>query len=544
MIRSLLTAVCALTCSGLTFGQGVNFTNSPEPRSENRRIVPAEYRTVSTDFESLKAYLSQAPNANNTSVRNSNFTIEIPTPGGASALFKIVASSVMSPALQEKFPNIKTFKGQGTGEFRAATIRLDFTEKGFHAQVLQAGNSFYIDPYAEGDLNTYIVYTREAFYAQTDKVMPECEPRENSATGPPQPEDRRITDPDNRGQRPMRETPFLQSASRTSNGTQLRTYDLALACTGEYASYHGGTTSGAMSAMTTTMNRVNGVFERDLSLEMIMVDDNDDLIFLNSSTDPYSNGNGGAMLSQNQEACDDEIGSSNYDIGHVFSTGGGGVAYLASVCNSSIKAGGVSGQFNPVGDPFDIDYVSHEMGHQWGARHTQNNSCNRTASAAYEPGSASTIMGYAGICPPNIQSNSDDHFHNHSFNEMYSFSVNGSGNTCATTSSTGNTPPDVTLISGGFYIPVETPFELTADATDSDGDELTYCWEQYDLGPATAASDNNLTDPSGNAPIFRSFSPESSPTRVFPRITDLVNNTTIIGEHLPTYSRDLTFRCT
>src|SRR6056297_310062 len=153
-------------------------------------------------------------------------------------------------------------------------------------------------------------------------------------------------------------------------------------------------------------------------------------------------------------------------------------------------------------------------------------------------------MGYAGICPPNIQSNSDDHFHNHSFNEMYSFSVNGSGNSCATISSTGNTPPDVTLIPGGFFIPIETPFELTSDATDVDNDELTYCWEQYDLGPATASSDDDLTNPSGNAPIFRSFSPVSSPTRVFPRITDLVNNTTIIGEHLPTYSRDLTFRCT
>src|SRR5690606_7688340 len=138
------------------------------------------------------------------------------------------------------------------------------------------------------------------------------------------------------------------------------------------------------------------------------------------------------------------------------------------------------------------------------------------SGAAFEPGSASTIMGYAGICAPNIQNNSDDHFHNHSYNEMVNFTVNGNGNSCAVTSSNGNTPPSVTVPAGGFFIPKQTPFELIAAATDPDDDMLTYCWEQYDLGPATASVDANLTDPSGNAPIFRSWPPTANDTRVFP----------------------------
>ena len=331
---------------------------------------------------------------------------------------------------------------------------------------------------------------------------------------------------------------------QVSNGTQLRTYDLALACTGEYAQFHGGTVPLVMSAMTTTMNRVNGIYRSDVCLRMLMVANNDDLIFLNAITDGYTNNDGGAMLGENQTKVDLIIGSANYDIGHVFSTGGGGIASLVSFVIISFKARGVTGQGSPIGDPFDVDYVAHEMGHQWDADHTQNNSCNRISSAAFEPGSASTIMGYAGICSPNLQSNSDPYFHNHSYNQIVAYSVTGNGNTCATITGASNSPPSITMPSGGFAIPRSTPFELTASATDPNGDAMTYCWEQYDLGPATAGGDINLTNPSGNAPIFRSWDPTPSSTRVFPRLSDLVNNTTVIGELLPTYARDLTFKLT
>jgi hypothetical protein len=536
-----LTALSALFFALSVFGQSPEWKTVQEPIRENRQIIPSSYELLGVDLDELKTYLLQAPSGTGILPKYSDFILSIPTPDGEMADFRITQTPVMAPELQERYPQIRTFTGQGTGAYAGALAKFDFTTKGFHAQILLSGKSYYIDPYSPEDLEIYLVYSREAFYASTDKSMPQCTVEDGHVSAPPAPEDWFDgTDPQGR---PIPVLSQPQGIDRTVNGSQLRTYALALACTGEYASFHGGTTTAVMSAFTTTMNRVNGLFERDLSLTMVMVADNDELINLNAATDPYTNSDVFALLEENQTVCDAEIGSANYDIGHVFGTSGGGVAYIQAVCDNSIKAGGVSSLPNPVGDPFDVDYVCHELGHQWGANHTQNNACNRSSGAAYEPGSASTIMGYAGICPPNLQFNSDDHFHNHSFNEMYSFSVLGSGNTCATTSSTGNIPPSLSVPTGGFFIPISTPFELTATATDPDDDELSYCWEQYDLGPATASGDANLTNPSGNAPIFRSWSPTSNPTRVFPRLSDLVNNTTVIGELLPTYSRDLTFRC-
>jgi len=532
--------ICLIGVSELN-SQTLTWSESGEPRSQKRHIIPSSYKVFSTNFIELKSVFQTAPDRTEITVKNSQFIIEIPAPTGELMSFRVVEHTIMAAELQAQFPNIRTFAGQGMGENGSSTARFDYTTKGFHAQIIGPSGSFYIDPYSPSDLDTYIVYTKDAFYENTNKIFPDCNPLGASTTKPFQ-IDAPEFQPENSSGRGL---PDLDhSGIRTSNGSSLRQYDLALACTGEYASFHGGTIPEVMSAFTTSMNRINGVFIREMSLEMIMVDNTDELIFLNSSTDPYTNNDTFAMLDENQETCDDVIGSSNYDIGHVFATGGGGVAYLQSACNSFVKAGGVSSLPSPVGDPFDIDYVSHEFGHQWGGNHTQNNSCNRSSSDAFEPGSASTIMGYAGICPPNLQTNSDDYFHNHSFNEMYNFSVIGSGNSCATTISSGNIPPSVIVPDGGFFIPVETPFELTATGADSDGGDLTYCWEQYNLGPATSSGDSNLDNPSGNAPIFRSWNPVESPTRVFPRISDLVNNTTALGETLPTYTRDLTFRCT
>ena len=306
--------------------------------------------------------------------------------------------------------------------------------------------------------------------------------------------------------------------------------------------YHGGTVAGVMAEYNTAMARINGVFERDANITMQLVANNDQIIFLNAATDPFTNNNIGGMLDQNQSVCDNTIGTTNYDIGHVFSTGGSGVAYWRSACSTQgIKAGGSTGLLDPTGDPFWIDFVAHEMGHQFGASHTQNNdNCNRADHAAMEPGSASTIMGYAGICFPSVQTNSDDHFHAYSIQEMASH-ITGGGGTCATITPNGNNAPTVTISSGSYNVPANTPFVLTAIGSDPDStNQLSYCWEQMDNQVAVMPPSPNST----GGPAFRSISPHLSPSRYFPNLNAVANNASPTWEVLPAVTRQMNFRCT
>ncbi len=487
-----------------------------------RYIIPQAYRTLKLNFEGIQNFLSEAPMEFNENTRSNLVILHLPMPDGSMQRFSIVESPIMAPELAVKYPEIKTYLGKGIDD-PYASIRFDLTPLGFHAMVLSPNGNVFIDPYSLGDIENYISYFTKDFF--NDQKTFECE----------------VISDESR----LNELNYLrESMILTPTGPQLRTYRLALACTGEYTSFFGGTVPLAMAAIVTSVNRVNGVYEKEVAVRMVLVANNDTLVFTNAATDPYSNYDGGAMLGQNQITVDARIGSPNYDFGHVFSTGGGGVAYLAVVCVNGFKARGVTGSGAPVGDPFDIDYVAHEMGHQFSGNHSFNGTAgacsggNRNASTAYEPGSGSTIMAYAGICSPqNLQNNSDPYFHVINFDEIVAFTNFGSGNGCAVLTNTGNGAPTVTVPTGGFYIPKSTPFSLTGSATDPNGDSLTYSWEEFDLGPAGAPG-----TPSGNAPIFRAWTPTANPTRYFPRLQNLLNNTTVIGEILPTYTRVLTFR--
>ena len=403
---------------------------------------------------------------------------------------------------------------------------MDFTPAGFHAIIFTSEGTIYIDPYSQITSEHYISYYKKNFIPSESNIFSEID----------------VLGTDSETAREI--------ARLVNNGIELlapvnlRTYRLACAATGEYTAFHGGTKPLGLAAVVTAMNRVNGIYEKEVAVRMVLIANNDTLIYTNASTDPYSNNDGGVMLGQNISNLSTVIGNANFNIGHVFSTGGGGVAYLGCVCTSN-KAGGVTGLFNPIGDPFYVDYVAHEMGHQFGANHSFNGnagSCgggNRNGSTAYEPGSGSTIMAYAGICSPqDLQNFSDDYFHLVSLLEITAF-VSGTGNSCAAATATGNNTPVVTVPAGGFTIPIGTPFSLTGSATDADNDPLTYYWEEWDLGPEGAPN-----SPSGNAPIFRSFKGTSSSTRIFPKVSNLINNTSTIGEILPTYSRTINFRLT
>ncbi|MBE0550991.1 MAG: hypothetical protein IH619_01245, partial [Ignavibacterium sp.] len=436
-----------------------------------RHIVPQLYRTIKLDVNGMKNFLSEAPLEFSDETRSKLVVLYLPMPDGSQQRFSIVESPIMAPELASKYPEIRTYMGKGIDD-PYASVRFDFTIFGFHAMILSPEGNVFIDPYSLGDTQNYLsYYTRD--YLNTSKSF-ECE----------------LISDESR----LNELNYLkQNMILTPTGPQLRTYRVAVATTGEYTAFFGGTVPQGLAAVVTSVNRVNGVYEKEVAVRMVLVANNDTLIFTNAATDPYTNFDGGAMLAQNQTTVDARIGSANYDFGHVFSTGGGGVAYLGVICVAGLKARGVTGSGAPVGDPFDIDYVAHEMGHQFSGNHSFNGSAgacsggNRNASTAYEPGSGSTIMAYAGICSPqNLQNFSDPYFHSINFDEIVSYTNFGSGNGCAVITATGNSAPVVTVPTGGFYIPKSTPFSLTGSATDANGDALVYCWEEFDLGPAGA----------------------------------------------------------
>jgi subtilisin-like proprotein convertase family protein len=495
---------------------------SEVPAHGQRHIVPQRYRTLRLALPAMQALLAQTHKPEGEAGPSPEVVLAIPLPDGGMGRFAVRETPVMAPALQARYPEIRCYTGRGLDD-PGATAKFDLTPVGFHAQLRSRGQSpVYIDPYAQGDAAHYIVYHKKDFRKKDHAAHFSCGVEASESADFQE-----------------NTTPNAAAAETESQGDcVLRRYRLALACTGEYGQFHGGTKPLVLAAMNTSMNRVNGVYEDEIAVTMQLVPNNDTLIFLNGGSDPYSNGNGGTMLGQNQTVCNNRIGVANYDIGHVFGRGSGGIAGLGVVCTSD-KARGVTGQNEPIGDPFDIDYVAHEMGHQFGANHTQNNDCNSELVASMEPGSASTIMGYAGICAPNVQSNSDAYFHAISLEEMGEFITTQAGNTCPVKTVTGNGAPTVSAGSD-FHIPRNTPFALTAFGSDPDNDPITYCWEQMDPQFATMPPSPN----SATGPLFRSFLPSPSPTRTFPRLQDIVNNVTPTWERLPNVARTLNFRVT
>jgi Metallo-peptidase family M12B Reprolysin-like/Immunoglobulin I-set domain/Ig-like domain CHU_C associated len=478
-------------------------------------VRPARFQPAVLDENVLLQTLRAAP-LEFTPQAAAGLWLTIPRPDGAWETFEIVESPVMEPGLAAQFPQIKTYRGQGLDD-PSATIRLDHTPQGFHAQVLSPRGAYYIDPYSRANTTLYSVYFKR------DHIAPQQWFCETPASEPI------IVPAGGYGER---------------NASPLRTYRLACAADGEYTTFQGGTVALGQAAVITAINRVTGVYETEMAVRMTLVASNSSIIYTNSGTDPYTNNNGGTMLGQNQTTCDGVIGSANYDIGHVFSTGGGGIAGLGVVCVTGNKARGVTGNPSPTGDSFWIDYVAHEMGHQFGANHTFNSSTsncgggNRSSSHAYEDGSGSTIMAYAGICgADDLQPHSDPYFAFDSLGAINSYITGGGA--CSVNTATGNNAPTV-VAGAASTIPARTPFTLTAQGSDVNGDPITYCWEERDLGVSTtlAAGDN------GTSPIIRSFNPTTSPSRTVPRLSTLLGGAAAPGEILPTTTRTLNWRVT
>lgn len=534
MIRTItiLAALIALTSIPVSAQSGDSWTDIPAERAANvqgeRRISPRQARVLHLDRDGMHQLLQAAPMAMAQEAAMSGIVIELPSPDGMMKGFRVVETPVMHPDLQARFPEIRTYSGMGMED--GGLLKMDLTPHGFHAMVLEpGGDDWFIDPLAFGDNVYHQSYYRKNFSKTLPAGFMGC--------GYEQVNDI------NQAQKQTRQWIAQMGEDRVGD-CQLRTYRLALACTGEYANYHGSNTTNnnksfAAAAMATSLNRVNGIYERDVTLTMVLVANNDNLIYLNGATDPYTNNNGGTMLTENNNNCNAVIGSANYDIGHVFSTGGGGVAYLNSPC-TSIKAGGVTGSGAPVGDPFDIDYVAHEMGHQYGGNHSQNNNCNRAASAAVEVGSGITIMGYAGICAPDVAAHSIAMFGGYSMQEIAANITAGASSGCPVTTPISNSQP--TANAGADYvIPKSTPFILTGSGTDANsGNVLTYSWEQMDNAVATQPPVSTNT----GGPAWVPLLPQNTPVRYMPNLPAVIANTTPTWEVLSSVARTLNFRLT
>ncbi|RNL93428.1 T9SS C-terminal target domain-containing protein [Sinomicrobium pectinilyticum] len=474
------------------------------------------------ELNTLQKNLGTTPGMRTTLQGKGKKIVSFPVKDGAIEDFEVTEIRFLPEKLSQKYPGIRSYSGRSMANPQTE-IRFSMDDFGFHGVIHDKAGTYYINP-DDQNKDIYFLASRQSFspYAREFECMAKEEARVMG----------------------------LKSSitQRGPDDGQMRTFRLALACTGEFAQYHinaAGVNNGTnaqkkaavLSAMNTIMTRVNGIYERDLSLTMQLIDNNDELIFLDPDTDGMTNNAGRTLIDEIQPVIDNLIGTGNYDIGHVFSTGAGGIAQLNSPCTAS-KAMGVTGTSSPVGDPFTIDYVAHEMGHQFGATHTFNNNCGgeRSNGTAVEPGSGSTIMAYAGICPPNVQNNSDPYFHAVSIAQIWENITEGNS-TCATLENTGNRAPSADA-GADYVIPAGTPFMLSGTASDPDGDALSYNWEQ---------TDNQIYEgypeaSSAGGPVFRSYSPNGEPIRYFPRLNDILSGELAnTWEVLPSVQRELNF---
>lgn len=489
-----------------------------------RKDIPKKYNILSTNFEYFKTKIVNAPLVD--SGIESNLIINFPTQNSDVEKFKIWEAPVMDAELSAQYPDIKSYVGKGIND-PTAIIRFSVTSFGLTSITLSGNHdTTIIEPYTK-DLNNYIVFSKSAL-ENSDGFM--CNVKSVQS------------DPIN----------YKESDNNLNNyrinDSKLRKYRIVLASTVEFSTFHinraGHSNStdavkrqDVISAMNVSLTNINAVYETDIAVRFILVSQSSNVIFLYS--DSFTNSTASMLIEESKTVIGDAVLSSLYDIGHTLATCEGGIAGVGVTCGIG-KARGCSGTSTPVGVKFDINILAHEIGHQFGANHTYNSSsCGvRESGSSFEPGSGSTIMGYAGICTGNnVVNDSNSYFNWHSISQMNTHMLSDD---CAPKTTTTNTPPGVES-PASYTIPRGTAFKLFGSSTDADVTGYTYCWEQSDAELSTQPPTVN----NSKGPNFRSFPPSSQSFRFFPRLEDVLNNDlSPTWEVIPNVARILNFKFT
>ena len=527
LMKKGLLFIALLTLVNLSIAQeNISYWSSTVKRSnavtvENKKAL-SKIKLFALDIDYLKSILVSAPKKG--SLIASNVIVSFPDADGEFEKFSVLENSNMDPELEAKYPGINSYVGQGIDD-PTAIIYFSVSPLGLQTMLIRANKSaVFIEPYTT-DQSSYVVYRKSD--KMTNLQPFECAVIAAVNSGVP------------------------STARPNADDGFLRNFRLALSVTGEYTAFFGGTKPLALAGINASMTRVNGVFEIDLGIHMTLIANNDLVIYTNAATDPYSAagaGAGGAWNQELQTTLTNVIGSAFYDVGHLFgaSGGGGNAGCIACVCVNPTGGAplGKGSAFTspadaiPQGDNFDIDYVAHEFGHQFGGNHTFTFN-NEGTGVQMEPGSGNTIMGYAGITgSTDVQAHSDAYFHAISIQQITNYVK---VTTCQTNTATGNAIP--TANAGLDYTtPKGTPFMLTGSGTDANGDILTYCWEQMNSG-APATTFPSVTATSGTA--FKSFLPSTNPIRYFPQLSTVKTGATSwTWEAVPNVARTMSFRFT
>lgn len=454
--------------------------------------------------------------------------ITIPNSNGILERFVVWESSNFEPELQAKYPEIRAYEGRGVDD-KTAKVHFSVSPLGFQTVVFRSDKATEFMEKNPDDTTEYVLFAKKTSTSQ--KLI--CKTADVVSTS----------------------NTAGKTAKEAASNKIFKTMRLALSCTAEYTAYFGGTKALALAGMNATMTRVNGVFNKDLAVRLVLIDNNDAIIYTDTELDPYSRaaeGVDGAWNQELQTTLTNVIGNANYDIGHLFgaSGGGGNAGCIGCVCTNPTTSFPLAkgsaytspSDARPEGDTFDIDFVAHEFGHQLGANHTFSYDSEERTNVNVEPGSGSTIMAYAGITGDyDIQDVSDAYFAYVSIRQIQN---NLASKSCPVSTAITNNPPTVSA-GDDYTIPVGTAFVLKGTGSDPEGDSVTYTWEQNDNATTTSGSTSIAYPTKPDGPLFRSVIPSSSTVRYMPSLDFVLQNRlTTTWESVSSIARTLHFTLT